>query len=143
MTQPRPLAACLVATGIHVLVGTVGLFVVFLFVYGFADEITPTMHVAFLVGTLVVAVVSGAIAFGAESALAGGRRAGLRIAAWTTVAAYGAALGLGTVVSLANEDQNSVTADQPDLPFVVLVVLCAVAVVGALVALRRQVSRGA
>lgn len=108
-----------------------GLPVAFVIAYGFADQVTTFMHVVFLVLSLLLALVATGITWPLLSAgLRYGAGRGLGGALGLVGATYAAALGVGTVVALLNEDQGSVTADQPGAPFVVLVVLCA-ALVGA------------
>lgn len=97
-------------------------------VYAFSDEVTTTMHLAFLAGTVVLT------ALGAALVLVVGRRrvepderhaAAAAALAPTSVVVLGV-LALGTVVSMLNEDQGSITADQPNAPFVGLVAACVV-----------------
>ncbi|KQP84601.1 hypothetical protein ASF35_06875 [Aeromicrobium sp. Leaf291] len=129
-----------------VAVGTGGLFFVFLFAYGFAETITPVHHVAFLLGTAALIQVSTVLSASAlrSEIVEPGLTRGLARSA--TLVVLLPALAVGVVVSLTHEDQNSVTADQPDVPFVALVVLCSLAAVGAVVSLvrtyRNRVSRG-
>ena len=109
--------------------GTVTLFVAFLFAYGFSDEVRPGQHVAFLVMLLLSAVALGLLAgllFAAMARLP--VRVGLAFGVAASLALHLLTLAGGVVVSLTHEDENSVTADQADWPFVLLVVL---AVVGA------------
>lgn len=107
---------------LHLGVGTVGLFVMFLFAYGFADEVTAELHVAFLLGVAMVAGLSALLATGVAMTASLHWRAALGLGASTALFAYALALAGGTVVSLLAEDQGSVTADQPSWPFVLLVV---------------------
>lgn len=108
---------------LHLAVGTVGLFVVFLFAYGFADEVTVELHVAFLLGVAMVAGLSSLLATGVAMIASMPWRAALGLGASTALFAYALAIAAGTVVSMVNEDQGSVTADQPTWPFVLLVVV--------------------
>lgn len=117
------LFALAVSLFVHLVVGTVGLFLAFLFVYGFAERITVAMHVAFLVGLAVVAGVSALLAGAAVLTTDRTWSVALPIGVWTAVFAYGTALGLGTIISLLNEDQGSVTADQPGWPFLLVVAI--------------------
>lgn len=114
--------------------GAMTLFVAFLFAYGFQDHVGATQHAVFLVEVAVSAVVLGVVA-GSLSAvlLSVPVHRGIRFGVAVSVAAHLVALALGTVVSLANEDQSSVTADQADWPFVLLVVL---ALAGSVVSAR-------
>ena len=128
------LFALAVSLFVHIVVGTVGLFLAFLFVYGFADRITLPMHVVFLVGLVVVAGVSALLAGAAVLTTDRPWPVALPIGASTAVFAYGTALALGTIISLLNEDQGSITADQPDWPFLLIV---AAAVVAAALGARR------
>ncbi len=102
-----------------------GLFVVFVIAYGFAEEITPALHVTFLLGLAMVAGVS-ALAATALSMIAVAWQDALRIGGASALTLYALALGGGTVVSMLNEHQGSVTADQADWPFVVLAAGCLV-----------------
>lgn len=120
-----------------VAVGTGGFFVVFIVAYGFAETIAPARHLVFLLGTaalILVSTVLSASALRSESVEPGLTR---DVASSTTLVVLLPALAAGVVVSLTHEDQNSVTADQSDVPFVALVVLCALATVGAVVSLAR------
>ncbi len=119
---------------VHVVVGTAGLFLAFLFVYGFADRITLPMHIVFLVGLVVVAGISALLAGAAVLTTSRPWSLALPIGVWSAVFAYSTALALGTIISLLNEDQGSITADQPDWPFLLLV---AAAVVTAAIGARR------
>lgn len=132
---------------VALVVGTGGLFFVFLFAYGFADSVGLLRHSVFLLGVLALVGMTTALAAGALRSAAPDARLVQRVARRTVAAAYGIALGAGVLVSMAHEDQNSVTADQPDAPFVILVVLCllvaAVAVADLVRTYRRDaVSRG-
>lgn len=116
----------------HVVIGPTGLFVVFLIAYGFADEITVALHVTFLLGLAMVAGVS-ALAATALSMIAVAWQDALRTGGVSALTLYAVALGGGTVVSMLNEHQGSVTADQADWPFLVLIAACvALSGVGAL-----------
>lgn len=114
--------------------GAMMLFLAFLFAYGFQDHVGAAQHVVFLAIAAVSAVGLGVLG-GSLSAvlLSVPVRRGIRFGLAVSVAAHLVALALGIVVSLANEDQNSVTADQADWPFVSLVVL---ALVGSVVSAR-------
>ncbi len=114
--------------------GAMTLFVAFLFAYGFQERVGAAQHVVFLVEVAVSAVVLGVVG-GSLSAvlLSVPVHRGIRFGMGASAAAHLVALALGTVVSLLNEDQNSITADQADWPFVVLVVL---ALAGSVVSAR-------
>lgn len=111
---------------LHVAVGTAGLFVVFLLAYGFAEEVTVELHVVFLLGVAMVAGLSALLATAVAMTASLHWRAALGLGASTALFAYSLALACGTVVSLLNEDQGSVTADQPTWPFVMLAVVLVV-----------------
>ena len=115
--------AVVLSSLVHVVVAPTGSFVVFIIAYGFADEITPALHVTFLLGLAMVAGVStlGATAL---SLVAVPWQDALRTGGASALTLYALALGGGTVVSLLNEHQGSVTADQADWPFVGLVAGC-------------------
>ncbi len=143
-TQPRSGPAWTAWTsglGLAVLVGLPGTFVAFLFAYGFRDVPTPGQHVAFLVMYAGVAAVATLATWPVlAAALRYGARRGLAGSAAVVASAYSAALAAGTVVSLLAEGQGSVTADQPDWPFVLLVVGAAALAYGCTVAARRLLS---
>ncbi|MCR4512921.1 hypothetical protein [Aeromicrobium sp. 50.2.37] len=141
MTPRHFWTAVLASLAIAVLLGSGGLFFVFLVAYGFADAIEPLRHVVFLVGTAVVAGLSTLVATVGLRPAAADARSMRSVARLTTTTAYLAALAGGVLVSLAHEDENSVTADQPDLPFIVLVVLCVVGVLACVAGLTRRYRR--
>ncbi len=137
--------AVLGSAALAVAVGTGGLFFVFVFAYGFAETVTPVRHLAFLLGTAALILVSTALSASALRSESVHPRLTRDVARSTTFAVLLPALAVGVVVSLTHEDQNSVTADQPDVAFVALVVLCSLATAGAGVSLvrtyRSRVSR--
>lgn len=121
-----------------VTIGLVGMPAAFFVAYAFRDELDLANHAFFLVLVLVVALASGLAASPLLAAtLRYGAARGLVASLSVAVATYAAALGLGTVVSMAAEGSGSVTADQPDAPFVGLVLGCVVLVVAGAAAARR------
>jgi len=107
--------------------GAVSLFIAFLIAYGFVDEVSTVHHVVFL-GLLAGSIVVCGLVLGLIDAplLKVPFRQGLRFGLAVSASLHLLALAIGTVVSLSYEDQGSVTADQPDAPFVVLVVAAGV-----------------
>ncbi len=140
---PRWAAALI---GVVVAAGSafIGLPVAFLIAYGFAEQVTTFMHVVFLVLSLVLALVAAGITWPVLSAgMRYGAARGLGGALALVGATYGATLGVGTLVAMLNEGQNSVTADQPNAPFVVLVLACAALAIGGAVAAARVLATSA
>ncbi|ALX05524.1 hypothetical protein AERYTH_12865 [Aeromicrobium erythreum] len=120
------------AAALSVVLGGILLPVAFFFAYAFQDPIGVGQHAVFLAGVLVAAGVTTGIAWVVCAAATGQPWAAGVVVDAATAATYATALAVGTVVSFANEDQGSVTADQPSLPFVALIGLCLVVIaVGA------------
>lgn len=92
--------------------GTVGYFVVFLFAYGFRDDVGTEQHAVFLTGIAVIAVFVGLASSAPAAAIV---RAPWRlVAAWTLALSFAlnlAAVGAGSVVSALNKDAGSVSED--------------------------------
>ncbi len=143
-TQVWPAAAGTVALSIAI--GGILLPAAFFLAYAFQDQVTVGQHAVFLTGVLVAAGVTAGIAWVAAAAATGQPRAAGVVVGAATAATYATALAVGTVVSFMYEDQNSVTADQPTLPFVALVGLCLLVAAAGVRALaragRRRVSLG-
>lgn len=133
-TRASIAGAWTVTLGTVVVGGTMTLFLAFLFAYGFQDHVGLVQHIVFLVlltsSTVGLGVLGGSLS---AALLSVPVHRGIRFGVAVSTAAHLAALALGTCVSLANEDQNSVTADQADWPFVVVVVL---ALLGSVVSAR-------
>lgn len=115
-TEPRgfrhPGCSRLVVIVTNAVLGVPTYFVIFLFAYAFDDEVTWANHVAFLLPVAAFAVVTGflamtpaAIRFGESSF------AILTYGALASLSTNAAAVGLGSIVSAANKDQGSVSAD--------------------------------
>lgn len=133
-TRMSTASAWTVTLATAVVGGAMLLFVDFLFAYGFQDHVGAAQHVVFLVLVTISAIGLGVLGGSLSAALLSvPMRRGIRFGVAVSTAAHLVALALGTVVSLLNEDQSSVTADQADWPFVTLVVL---ALVGSVVSAR-------
>lgn len=111
------------------------------FVYAFADGVTTAMHLVFLAGTLVLMVLSGVLALlvSRPRIPTEQRRGAAAVVCATTVTMFLGVLALGTVISMLNEDQGSITADQPNAPFIVLVVACVAVAAGTVNRAARRV----
>ena len=134
MTPTQVWTTAAVTAAASVALGGIVLPVAFFFAYAFRDTVEVEQHAVFLAGVVVAAAATGQP-----------RAAGVVVGA-ATAATYATALAVGTVVSFANEDQGSVTADQSSLPFVALIGLCLVVIAAGARALARagrpRVSRG-
>jgi hypothetical protein len=122
-------AAALIAVALATAIGLVGMPVAFFVAYAFRDQVTAEMHGFFLLEVVVLVVVSTLVAWPLlASTLRYGAARGLAGALAVVGATYAAALGLGTIVTLLHEGAGSVSADQPDWPFLALVAGCALVV---------------
>lgn len=105
--------------------GTVTLFICSFFAYAFRDTTGLLEHSLFLGAVAVVAVVWGVLLGLLDTAiLASGFRVGLTFGLLASAAVHLAAVAVGTVILLFLEQHGSVTADQPNAPFLALVVVC-------------------
>jgi len=98
-----------------VVIGPIPYFVAFLFAYGFSmDPITPGQHAFFLaeIATLAIVVAVVATPFVRASAAIPWAQA-FWLATSTSIAINLAVVGIGSIVSAMNADQNSVTAEYP------------------------------
>ncbi|KQY59971.1 hypothetical protein ASD11_10740 [Aeromicrobium sp. Root495] len=110
---------------------TPSLFVAFLYAYGFQDDVDWSDHASFLT-TCLVLTATEAIVVGLLVLAVGRAQGWARLLTLGPLVTFGLnllALAAGVGVSLANEGQGSVTADQPDGPF--YAVLAAALAVGA------------
>ncbi|MEH3068845.1 MAG: hypothetical protein PGN15_12700 [Aeromicrobium erythreum] len=128
MTPTQVWTTAAVTATASVALGGIVLPAAFFFAYAFQDQVSVEQHVFFLAGVLVAAGVTAGIAWVVCAAATGQPRTAGVVVGAATAATYATALAVGTVVSFANEDQGSVTADQPSLPFVALIGLCLVVI---------------
>lgn len=136
--RPRPGLLVALAVLPQVMIGVVAYFVVFLFAYGFRDEVGVGQHVGFLVGIAVVALGCALVAaiLVRSTARAPYRRAlGFCVAA--AGCAHAVAIAAGVAVSGRYEAQGSVTEGWSAPTYVVVVAaLVAVSVASGLAAKR-------
>lgn len=137
MTPTQVWSTAAVTATASVALGGIVLPVAFFFAYAFRDTVEVEQHAVFLAGVLVAAGVTTGIAWVVAAAATGQPRAAGVVVGAATAATYATALAVGTVVSFANEDQGSVTADQSSLPFVALIGLCLVVIAAGARALVR------
>lgn len=125
--------AALVIALLELGAGVVAYVLAFLIAYGFEDDITTRNHGVFVVLIVIIAGLSWLVAWPIASSLSGlSRRSAALFAAGLTALLHGLALAVGTLVSGANEDQNSVTAGWAGMTYVVVVgVALLVALAGA------------
>lgn len=142
-TAQRVNAATLWFTAVTATVSasTPTLFMAFLFAYGFQDDIGWGNHTFFLTACLVITAAESLLVGMLVLAADRGRRRA-RAASFGALVTWGlnlVALSAGVLISLTHERENSVTADQADWPFVVLLVAALVLGAVSLVSAARTV----
>lgn len=146
MTPTQVWSTAAGAAALSVVLGGIVLPVAFFFAYAFRDTVEVDQHAVFLTGVLVLAAVTAGIAWVVCAAATGQPRAAGVVVGAAAAATYATALAVGTLVCFAYESQGSVTADQPNLPFIALVGSCLVVAAVGVRALARagrpSVSRG-
>jgi len=112
---------------------------VFVIAYGFDDDITTEDHVFFLAQFGFCAVLWGVLLGLVNLAMVRHKPSGFVFGMALSLFLHLAVLAVGTVVSMANEGANSVTAGQAHDPFIALTIASAVLAVGCLaLAVRAQ-----
>jgi len=111
--------------------GPITAFFVFLIAYGFDDTITAEDHIFFLAQFAVIAVVWGVLIGLINLAIVRHKPSGFAFAMAVSWMAHLLAVAIGIVVSMTNEEHNSITADQADGPFVAVAIVAVVAAVVA------------
>ena len=113
-----------------------GLFISFLFAYGFNDSVNISSHLIFVT---LVAIGAGCVAALAtlltDGNTAAGFEARMKPAALTAGALYSAILGAGVIVSGMNKEQNSVTVDWSTTTDIIVATVFFVVALGAVFAL--------
>ena len=146
MTPTQVWTTAAVTAAASVALGGTLLPVAFFFAYAFRDTVDVEQHAFFLTGVLVAAAITAGIAWVVATAATGKPRAAGVVVGAAAAATYATALAVGTLVCFAYESQGSVTADQPNLPFIALVGSCLVVAAVGVRALARagrpSVSRG-
>ncbi|MEH3034693.1 MAG: hypothetical protein PGN07_11880, partial [Aeromicrobium erythreum] len=123
-SRGRILAAWAIDLVALLALGSVALFVDFLFAYGFRDEVGVVEHGTFLMLAAVTAVVLGVVVGAFDVAILDvPARTAIAFGVAVSATAHLLAVAAGVLVSMQFEDQNSVTADQPGGPFVVVAVV--------------------